>query len=144
MSEGNGQPPGPSQETLKHLHAFMPSFAQAVAEKKIGGKGRKEPPRVPRNVCPVCGTGSDYGPMTKPLPDAVTCKDCQRDLDQGFTAFICGDRYCIAKHPMLPDMAGKIVPLSLPIFTRITEKHTAKTKAATTQHFKDDEVAGSA
>ncbi len=114
---------GPSDQTLKHLAAMLPAYAEAVASKKIGGKGRKEMPRVPRQICPVCGTGADYGPMTKPLPDPVNCVACQKDLDAGFIAFTCGDRYVIAKSTRLADMGGKIINLSPPVFDKLVKEY---------------------
>lgn len=128
MNEQNGQPPGPSKETLAHLHGMLPSFAKGIAEKKAMGKGRKENPRVPRSVCPVCGTGFDFGPQVAALPKPDPCVSCKRDLDAGYTAFICDDRYIIAKSAMLADMAGKIMQLSPPVFERMAKEYEAQWK----------------
>lgn len=138
MNQSNGQPPGPSEHTLKHLASMLPSYAAAVAQKKIGGKGRKEPPRVPRKLCPICGHGFDHGPMTAPLPEAIPCEVCQGDLDDGYTAFVSGDRYIIAKSEHLADMAGKIIQLSPPVFEQLAKEYEAEWKV------KPDEIAGQA
>jgi len=131
---------GPSDETLKHLHGMLPSYAKAVAEKRIGGKGRKEAPLVPRKVCPICGTGMDHGPMTKALPEAVNCPTCQNHLNAGYTAFICGDRYIIAKSARLADMAGKMITLGLPVFERLAKEYEAEWRVKDAK----DEIAGPA
>jgi len=128
MHESNGQPPGPSNETLKHLAGMLPSYAKAVAEKKLGGKGRKEAPRVPRSVCPICGTGFDFGPAVHNLPKPDKCKSCEKDLAAGYTAFICDDRFIIAKSARLADMAGKIIQLSPPVFERLAKEYELEWK----------------
>lgn len=122
MHESNGQPPGPSNETLKHLAGMLPSYAKAVAEKKLGGKGRKEEARVPRKVCQVCGVGMDYGPQKTALPEVSLCEYCKKELKDGYTAFVSGDRYVIAKSARLADMAGKVVKISPHVLEKLSKE----------------------
>lgn len=99
-------------------------MVKGLQDKSIGGKGQKVAAKYPHKVCLVCHAAFDFRegePIDKEkliekehLQDP--CADCKTKLDEGYIAFVHGDRFAFAKSQMLKDMAGTVQHLSANVF----------------------------
>ena len=126
------QPPGPSHETLANLSAMLPSFIKGMAKKRAFGRGKPAQVRRPQKVCKVCGLLHDHA-LLSPNADLeikpANCPPCQKMLDDGQIALVCGDKYAFATSPKLSDWAGKIVHVSPHVMEAIEKEYgNVKTK----------------
>lgn len=88
----NGEP-GPSDETLRKLYQQLKPMAneakRSVAHRRgrvIAGNGA---PKLPRQLCSICGIPFDFAAQTKPgIPEISRCSECKQKLASGLTALI--------------------------------------------------------
>lgn len=117
--------PGPDRENLRKLNEIMPSFIAGMAKKKTVGKGITPMLRRPKKVCPVCGLLYEHKFMkASDETDIKTqnCQPCQKQLDDGCVALVCGDKFAFVKTQALEDFAGQIKQIS-PYVMAAVEKH---------------------
>lgn len=72
--------------------------------------------KLPRSLCSLCSAVWDFAILPAgSLPTHGICKDCKKEMANGFTAFICVGKAPIwVKSPVLKEegIAGKIVSVS--------------------------------
>lgn len=128
ISDPNPIGGGPSPEFLKGMKAMMPSLIKAHKKGNVG-KGKSVPvQKRPRKTCPICCALHDFSTFTLAIDpsDAMSlalindpCPGCQAKLDDGYAAFIGGDKYAFLKHPDLADLAGQICPVSPSVLEQV-------------------------
>jgi hypothetical protein len=118
----NGQTP-PSLANLHKLAGMLPKMGKLLDQENrqqksilIGSVTK------PRKICKICLALFDRAATT---PDAVpepgVCKKHQKMLDEGYTAFVSGDRFAIGRSKRLADMAGQIVQVDGPTMDCLKE-----------------------
>jgi len=129
---------GPSRETLLSLKAMLPSFIKGMAKKRTIGRGAPTLTRRPKKVCKVCGLLWDYKLLKvseETNIESVNCEVCQKQLDDGCAALVCGEKYAFIKSNSLQDWAGTIQRVSPNVMDAIEkELGAAKLKANGSKH----------
>jgi hypothetical protein len=109
---------GPSPENLRHLRGMLPSFIDGMEQGKLTGRGR--PATRPKCACGICGHAF-MGPWGA-KEEIKTCDHCQKLLDDGYTAIVCGLQYAFIKSPRLPDMAGKVMNVKPHVMAKVMQQ----------------------
>lgn len=82
--------------------------------------------RLPRSVCSLCSQVWDFATLPSgSLPTHGICKDCKKELANGFTAFVCvGKAPVWVRSPVLVDdgVSGKIVSVSAEDYETLKRK----------------------
>jgi hypothetical protein len=129
--------PGPKRETLLNLKAMLPSFIEGMAKKRAVGRGVPAQVRRPKKVCKVCGLLFDHVMMK--LTDETNiesslCNPCQKQLDEGWTALVCAEKYAIVRAKALSDWAGQIKRVSPNVMEALEKQFGVQTKAKSNGH----------
>lgn len=127
MSERD--PTAPNLATLRGLDPRK--MAREKIAERLSGKGVKMSlPSVPTRVCNICGKGFDFVKTSGDvqLQHDKPCLDCQKNLDDGYTAFISDNRFVFAKSDRLADMAGQVVIVETHVMDAMEGKYRIEKK----------------
>lgn len=122
---------GPNPENLRRLFGMLPSYAAAVRDRRLGGKGKPfSVTQPPHRICTICGKGHEHKIKVEEVETfCLNCAECQGQLEQGYTALRSTDhRYAFVKHPELE--AGKVVTISIAVMNKVKEKFDGQVKPA--------------
>ena len=124
-------PNAPDIRNLRALRPFVRRTARAVAQSQIGGKGAKVSlPRRPSKMCNVCGKGFDLVTSATEiqLKHDAPCPECDEKLQDGYTAFICDNRFAFGKSEKIADMAGKVIKVEPHVMDHMESRFTIEKK----------------
>ena len=102
---------------------MLPSYARALQDHGIGGKGKVfNAAAPPARICVICGKANEHKiKIEEQETFCLHCADCQRELDAGYTALRSPDhRYAFVKHPELP--AGKTLTISVDVMNQVKQR----------------------
>lgn len=118
---------GPDSNMLRRLFGMLPSYAAAIRDRRVGGKGKPfSVTQPPQRICTICGKAHEHKVKVEDLETfSLNCGECQALLEQGYTALRSADhRYAFVRHPELE--AGKVVTLSIAVMNQVKERFDAQ------------------
>jgi hypothetical protein len=135
MPDGNNN--GPSEEILRFLRTNLRGMADGVARGRLTGRGVSVPVPTfrPTKICIIC-LGL-FAPRRSAVeqPVKAVCRDCQGKLAEGLTACICDEPHkphgwAFVNFKSNPEVAGKIVKVSIVQFARLQQKFKSESHEA--------------
>jgi hypothetical protein len=137
--------PGPDPKNLRFMAGMLPSMVDHHEAKRKAKGGVSVHKAQPTKNCNICSKMFDYKVVLDGEIAMGTCPECQKQLDEGQTAFVCRSMsqqfYAFATNPDLADMAGKIMEISEPIFRKAFAKWFEEQNAKDEQQEIADEMA---
>ena len=105
---------GPDKETLRRLSEGLPDFVEQREQKRIFAGQKPVSKARAHKVCRVCGRLFDFRIIEKTdLPEIGICPEkCQKELDNGYIAFISANQYAFGESKSLSDLSGTVVECS--------------------------------
>lgn len=126
MSEDRNKP-----RNLGRLLGNIVNYMRADSKGRIPRRSKPVEQTVPRKVCKVCLKPFDLITVkitAERMVESGVCPDCQKQLDAGMMACVCGANpgAFIKPNEKLKDMAGKILQVSHQVWEEIKRQDAQK------------------